>query len=88
MELTPPTQPSSPPHGHHAVCLPESNVPVGTNELLAPADTEPQHFTRFVVYTLRLGSHHRWGVANQPEVVAGESKVYLYKCWLLYKCLS
>ncbi|CAK9114834.1 unnamed protein product [Durusdinium trenchii] len=26
-------------------------VPVGTNEILAPAETEPLHFTRFVVYT-------------------------------------
>jgi hypothetical protein len=34
-------------------CLhpPESSVAVGTNQLLAPPDTEPLHFTRFVVYT-------------------------------------
>lgn len=29
----------------------ESSVAVGTNQLLAPPDTEPLHFTRFVVYT-------------------------------------
>ncbi|CAE6912196.1 unnamed protein product [Symbiodinium natans] len=27
------------------------NVPAGTNQILAPADTEPLHYTRFVVYT-------------------------------------
>lgn len=35
-------------HLHHP---PESSVAVGTNQLLAPPDTEPLHFTRFVVYT-------------------------------------
>ena len=29
-------------------------VPVGTNQMLAPADTEPLHFTRLAVYTQQL----------------------------------
>ena len=33
------------------VSLVGGSVALGTNQILAPAETEPLHFTRFVVFT-------------------------------------
>lgn len=43
----------------------ESDVLVGTNQLLVPPDTEPLHFTRFVVYTQLL--NEKEGVFQNVE---------------------
>lgn len=45
----------------------ESDVLVGTNQLLVPPDTEPLHFTRFVVYTQLL--NEKEGVFQNVEAL-------------------